>query len=99
MAFIIQSSNAISQNIIHYFQRKLILNTTSSVMNSTYKNENITYNPCFYIITANPRQVVILLSANRCAKHDARNFVQNMRKKDAQKEYLHTSFFANVRSF
>ena len=75
MAFIIQSSNAISQNIIHYFQRKLILNTTSSVMNSTYKNGNITYKPILYIITANPRQVVILLSANRCAKHDARNFV------------------------
>ena len=81
------------------FKRKLILNTTSSVMNSTYKNEKILTNPCFYIIAANPRQVVILLSANRCAKHDARNFVQNMRKKDAQKEYLHTSFFANVGSF
>ena len=37
--------------------------------------------------------MVILLSAKRCAKHDARNFVQNMRKKDAQKEYLHTSSF------
>ena len=93
MAFIIQSSNAISQNIIHYFQRKLILNTTSSVMNSTYKNENITYKPMFlnYHCLSSTGGYFVKRKWNcktRCAKLCAK-----YAQKDAQKRiFAHFSF-------